>query len=275
MQLSQEELNNKIRNLPQDLRDAFFSDEITQAMQGLGKKHQLTIDKMGAMYEDVNNIILGLAHPNDFVKQLSQHLEVTPEKARLIADDINKAIFQPIRDSLKKVHHMEPAEPPKPTTPPVQPIKPTGPTTPLSPQPAEAVKINDANAKNKLPPIKELPKETSMPFWKKPIVQDTPIPTPKPSIPDVKKIIPAPISLSDEIKTISLGEQPAKPRAETIFAKPLTPPAYTSPAATPEPAKTKTPAELQSDDDAAAAAKKELEKVLNYSGKDPYRESVE
>jgi len=120
-QLTQEELNKKIMGLPQDLRDTFYSAEITEAMQGLAKKHGLTLDKMGLMYEKVNDVILGLAHPKDFIKNLSDSLEIDPQKAKDIAQDINVAIFKPIRESLKKVHNITDAEMPKAEPPKVPP----------------------------------------------------------------------------------------------------------------------------------------------------------
>src|SRR3989344_2848406 len=94
----------RLAGLPEDLKTAFFSDTVTDAILVIGKQHGLTIDKVGELGDEVGLVMLGITKTGDFIKNLSSRLAVDKEKAKAIAEDINQKVFQQIRASLKKVH---------------------------------------------------------------------------------------------------------------------------------------------------------------------------
>ena len=104
MASTREELLKKIKALPKDLQDAFFSDEISEAIIEVGKKHNLRIDKIGELGDETSSVMIGETPPNMYIKNLAARLEVDGEKAKAIAEDINQKVFQPVRNSLKKIH---------------------------------------------------------------------------------------------------------------------------------------------------------------------------
>src|SRR3989338_2133517 len=124
MNLSNEEITKKIKSLPQDLQDAFFSDEVSQNIIDVGKKHGLMLDKTGILGDETTLIMLGIVPTSDFIKKLSERLGVDKEKAKAIAEDINQKVFQQIRASLRKVHGVPEVEKVevKKTTPPAAPL---------------------------------------------------------------------------------------------------------------------------------------------------------
>lgn len=92
--------------LPQDLKDAILGVDSTDIMRKIGEKHKLAIDKIGKMVGEAGYVMLGVTHPNEFIANLADRLEVDKEKARAIAQEINEQIFKPVRDSLRKIHNM-------------------------------------------------------------------------------------------------------------------------------------------------------------------------
>ncbi len=110
MNLSNEEITKKIKSLPQDLQDAFFSDEVSQNIIDIGKKHGLMLDKVGILGDETTLIMLGITPTADFIKNLSERLGVDKEKAKAIAEDINQKVFQQVRASLRKVHGLPEGE---------------------------------------------------------------------------------------------------------------------------------------------------------------------
>src|SRR3989338_8058295 len=104
----------RLAGLPEDLKTAFFSDTVTDAILVIGKQHGLTIDKVGELGDEVGLVMLGITKTGDFIKNLSSRLAVDKEKAKAIAEDINQKVFQQIRASLKKVHGIPDGAPPSP-----------------------------------------------------------------------------------------------------------------------------------------------------------------
>ncbi len=99
-----QQLKEKYQALPEDLKDAIFSVDSANIIQSVGKKYNLTIDKIGELADETGLVMLGLTHPKDFIPNLSQRLAVDRETARKIAEGVNAQIFAKVRESLKKVH---------------------------------------------------------------------------------------------------------------------------------------------------------------------------
>ena len=96
--------------LPQDLKDAILGVDSTDIMRKIGEKNKLAIDKIGKMVGEAGYVMLGVTHPNEFIANLAERLEVDKEKARAIAQEINEQVFKPVRDSLRKIHNMREEE---------------------------------------------------------------------------------------------------------------------------------------------------------------------
>ena len=94
------------KNLPNDLKTVFFSANKDETIESIGRKHNLTIDKIGELANETGMVMLGVTHPNEFIGNLAERLEVDKEKARAIAGDINEQVFKKVRESLRKIHNM-------------------------------------------------------------------------------------------------------------------------------------------------------------------------
>ena len=126
----EQEYQKRLQSLPEDLRGAFNTESVTDTIVEIGKGQGLTIDKIGELGDEIGLVMLGITKTADFIKNLSERLEVDREKARLIAEDVNQKVFQPVRASLRKVHGL-PAEKEEvkkipPLTPPYEGGAPAG-----------------------------------------------------------------------------------------------------------------------------------------------------
>jgi len=112
MDFTKDELEQKYKSLPADLRAALDSTEIYQKLQVISKKHNLLIDKAGILEEQITLVLLGLVPASKFVGQLREMLDITLQEAQNIANDVNETIFKDFRESLMRIHseNTDPAE---------------------------------------------------------------------------------------------------------------------------------------------------------------------
>lgn len=90
--------------LPEDVKAAISSTEVTEKLAEIAKKNNLLIDESGILEEETSYVMLGLTHPNDFAKKIRERLGLDQETANTLVDDVNSGVFLPIRESLMKLH---------------------------------------------------------------------------------------------------------------------------------------------------------------------------
>lgn len=103
---TEEQIAQMYDNLPEDLKDAIFGVEMNEIVEKIGRENQLNIEQIGDLANETGMVMLGVTHPNEFIANLADRLEVDKEKARAIAQEINEQIFKPVRDSLRKIHNI-------------------------------------------------------------------------------------------------------------------------------------------------------------------------
>lgn len=142
MLYTKEQLLEKYRALPKEVRDAIFSINTAEIIRQIGEKHKLMIDKIGELADETGLVMLGLGHPNQFISHLTERLEINHELAKEIAQEVNSKIFYPIREHLKKMYGIieekfeeKPSPPPAPPSslsPEMPEIKKESPAPPTS-----------------------------------------------------------------------------------------------------------------------------------------------
>ena len=114
------------QNLPQELKDALFSEEtgdnIYEACIKNGQE-----DKLGDVVDYVGQVLVGILPPTDFQKALEQELGIAEEPAKKIAQEINRLIFYPVKTALEELYNIGFA----------LPNGPTAPTAPATTEPTE------------------------------------------------------------------------------------------------------------------------------------------
>jgi hypothetical protein len=97
----QQQVQQRLAELPQDVRDAVQSAEVAQKIQTIGKRGNLHVDQMGKLEDEVYLVMLGFADPGEFAESLAGELSLAPAQSVAIATDVANEIFMPIRASMQ------------------------------------------------------------------------------------------------------------------------------------------------------------------------------
>ncbi|MEK7652754.1 MAG: hypothetical protein AAB334_02305 [Patescibacteria group bacterium] len=101
------QLEKLYEQLPQNVQEAISSVAVAEKIQQIATKNGLHIDEAGIVSDEATMVMLGIEHPNDFVDGLKNKLKLPQEKIIALAKDVDKEIFEPIKESLMKIYQNE------------------------------------------------------------------------------------------------------------------------------------------------------------------------
>lgn len=105
-----EEFQKRFKALPPDIQEALTAVASVDTIFAIGKKHGLMVDQIGTMADEIWKVMLGLANPKDFIRNLASALGIESEKASAIASEVNTQMFQPVRESLRRLYDEAPQQ---------------------------------------------------------------------------------------------------------------------------------------------------------------------
>ncbi len=97
----QTQLSLRMAELPPDVRETIQAPEFGEKIRAIGTKHQLHIDQIGAIEDEVLLVLMAFTDPSDFVSNLESQIHVDNALANTLADEIAKEILFPIRESMQ------------------------------------------------------------------------------------------------------------------------------------------------------------------------------
>lgn len=103
MQYTEEQLLETYNKLPADIQAAIADAETEKKITIIGQRHNLHVDQIGDLADETGLVMLGLKHPNQFVSSLAQRLNLAPNEAETIAQEINREVLVTIRDTIRKM----------------------------------------------------------------------------------------------------------------------------------------------------------------------------
>ena len=103
----EKKLEETFETLPKDVQEALSSVDVSQKIMEVAKTHGILLDAVETLSDETTMVMLGLENPNEFPGGIEAKLGVSKEKAEQIAKDIDTQIFEPIRESLKKIYSEE------------------------------------------------------------------------------------------------------------------------------------------------------------------------
>ena len=103
MALTDKQILEKYKELPQDLQRAMFSVATSNAILKIGQKYSLNVEEDGVLAREVGLVMLGVNRARDLPEHLAKHLHLPREKSWEVAEDINHMIFFQVRESMKKI----------------------------------------------------------------------------------------------------------------------------------------------------------------------------
>lgn len=100
--------------LPNDLKDAIFSEKTAEAIYNICQRNSLEKETtLVAKY--AGYVLLGLLTPDDFQKALQEDLKLKNGLAKKVALEISRFVFFPVKGSLEALYKIEIEKPPSPT----------------------------------------------------------------------------------------------------------------------------------------------------------------
>lgn len=103
-------IQESFKKLPARLQEAILAAELPEKFRTIMTKHKLQIDQAADVENETMLVMLGLEHLDDYTKNITREAELDETKAHEIAEDVNRIIFLPIRNSLREFHRKEAAE---------------------------------------------------------------------------------------------------------------------------------------------------------------------
>ncbi|MDP3014877.1 MAG: hypothetical protein Q8N28_00410 [bacterium] len=104
LKISQQQALNRWDTLPDNLREALFSEYNSETLWKICENQHLSEDKIGVIATLAGDVILGFLHPDDLASEIRKDLNLIPELANLIASEIDRKIFASIRSEIEKVY---------------------------------------------------------------------------------------------------------------------------------------------------------------------------
>lgn len=101
---TQQQTQAKFLTLPVLIRDTISNPETYEKIASVGKKYQLTKVETGLLAQVTGALMMGFIQPNEFVMEVMDYLTIPRDKAMYIAQDLNREIFNDVKDALKKIH---------------------------------------------------------------------------------------------------------------------------------------------------------------------------
>ena len=121
-------LQERFKQLPKVVQDAITSADVEKRMRTLADTQKLHLDQWEALENEVMLALLGFQPVEDLEKNIKSEVNVSDEVATMLASEVSKIVFEPIREELER----ELAHPSTPTTPPAPAVLPATPPAPAN-----------------------------------------------------------------------------------------------------------------------------------------------
>lgn len=93
--------------LPQEIRDLITDPSTFSTIESVGLKYELTSVEIGLLAQATGSLLRGEVRPNQFVTLIADNLSMPQQNAALIAQDLNRDLFNAVKEALKQVHNQD------------------------------------------------------------------------------------------------------------------------------------------------------------------------
>ena len=100
--LTRKEFWRAIDSSPVPLSDAYYSTEVFDVMNSIGRRYKFNEDELWELYGLVYDVILGFLPPKETKTELEKRLKLDRDRAGFIQGEIDAFIFNHIRPELDK-----------------------------------------------------------------------------------------------------------------------------------------------------------------------------
>jgi len=128
---TKEELWNLYEKLPEELREAVFSEETARNISSISFRNDIESDKVSIFARLIGRVFLGLLPPSEFQESLKK------EAVKDVYHEVNRFIFMPVKAELTALYSPTPTPEEKPQKKTAPPLKETPPSEKKPPTPEE------------------------------------------------------------------------------------------------------------------------------------------
>ena len=131
---SEKQLWDLFNKLPDDLKDAIFSEDTADSILSICQRYKVEDKKISKIAELAGNSLMGLLPPDQLQYSLEEEVTLDPKTAKKISQEINRFIFYPVKETLSSFYEIE--------------FVPGGKIMKLTPEKKEKKKIESAKEKS-------------------------------------------------------------------------------------------------------------------------------
>lgn len=103
-------IDEEFADLPEEIGATLSNPLFDVYFEELGEKHGIQPELRPTLAACTQLVMEGVLPPTDYIGTLMEELNIDRAKAALIAQDINRDIFSPVKDALKEVHKLLPSQ---------------------------------------------------------------------------------------------------------------------------------------------------------------------
>ena len=104
MTILQQQLKQVFPTLPKEIKDLLLSEDFNDRIEKIAAAHKLNEYDAAVLVRLTVRLLSGITSPTTFVSGIVENIEVDHAKAVLIAQDLNRDIFNPVKDALKTLY---------------------------------------------------------------------------------------------------------------------------------------------------------------------------
>lgn len=95
-------LKERFAQLPKVVQDAITSADVQKRMRELADTHKLHLDQWETLENEVTMTLFGVTPVDELQKNIQKHVGVSSEISQILAGEISKIVFEPIRAELER-----------------------------------------------------------------------------------------------------------------------------------------------------------------------------
>jgi len=95
-------IDQHMNSLPHDVQEAIHGSSWERKILDIGRRYGLHVDQLEILQTELSLAVLGLSDRQSFIREVTSEAHIPKETMFVMVEDINREIFEPIRDHLKK-----------------------------------------------------------------------------------------------------------------------------------------------------------------------------
>ena len=138
-QYTREKLWSLYKNLSEELKDALWSEDGSDAIDEACERNGITAEDSRKVQRQSAYVLLGLTPPEDFATTLEKEVGLKKPVAKKLSQEIFRTVFFPVRIFLSELYHTALGSSETPSAPPAGGPAPIAPYSPQSPPISQSI----------------------------------------------------------------------------------------------------------------------------------------